>query len=150
MNITRRSFIKKSSYSAATITFLSQGIALANAISSDLPVERVVERTWDVPEKVHKTQAYKFTAQQKLLLPTILINAVNPTGPPVGVNVNLPMKTEMIPIERFEPVTTYTTDPSPLVFYYRQKTDGSGDWEAYIPAYKLIQTTDWQTFTPVE
>ncbi len=53
MSLTRRSFIKKSSYSAAAVTVLGTGVGLAQSLTSGL-VSRIKEVVWDIRVEVTK------------------------------------------------------------------------------------------------
>jgi hypothetical protein len=110
--------------------------------------EEIVERIWDVPDIVYDTKGSAYSAQQKLALENTHSSAPSGTHVPEGVEVNLPMGKEMIPNEKVHPVITYVTDPTPLALHYRQ--NASGDWEAYIPAHELTQTTVYEEFDPIE
>lgn len=150
MNLSRRSFIKKSSYSAAAVTILGTGVALAEN-QSDMKNVTITE-TWDIPEKVIHSQDHPYTPTEQTQVETSQQNYPLPQ-PTVPEGVERETTKGDVPNDYLSnPSMRY--DPDPVLMKYRAVKDAdgnpTGDYEAYIPAHKIVKDWNWGAAAPAK
>lgn len=157
MSLSRRSFIKKSSYSAAAVTILGAGVALANGNSSG---EREVDHItrWTFPENILTSKNGEFTPEDKEKIendPTYLqfYDHTNGDGspPPWLPTANQPdsgYPTKQT-VQRDEQylMSSYITIPNPLIIHYKPETNENnnptGQYLAFIPSHTIEKEDIW-------
>lgn len=157
MSLTRRSFIKKSSYSAAAVTAFGTGVGLAEGDTSTKVVDHITQ--YEIDDIVLDTQDHPYTAAEKMALETepSALNYTSPVGggapnwmpTPYTPKAGYPTK-QTVNASYYHVSETWTTIPSPLIVAYREKLDsggqGTGIYEAYIPAHTVQKEENWGDF----